>query len=466
VAGSFGAGQGKGFPRSGGSASVESPAAAGAMDAPGPSRPPVVDPRGKSREELIARIPPELCVRCKGGKLLCGLARCPILDSIREKLPAVQLKGKELQGSSPPTLFVGRFGYPAVRVGPMLPPLALPDAARLDDPRGWLGTRSMRDIVAMRASLFRSNHVLRVDEPRRRDPVLEAAQLLAMASQPAEVAVTLRKEAGAGLQPRMDGISAPMGPSLDAERAKVVSNPTVPRKVDALVGDVHARASDAVGELAKGGISGYHIQRVLSAGLLGRESSRRLVPTRWSITATDDILGKQAIARVKGFQQLGEVELYTSEHYGNRFWVLLLPRPWAFEMLERWHAGSAWSRAGSAAAGDWEPWQGRTTYADNVSGAYYAARLSILEHLEARQRQAQPIVYREITDAYLFPLGVWVIRESVRDALQAKGRAFDHLEAAVRTVSMACSAPGWHQQSVLLREARVQRRLSDFTGAA
>jgi hypothetical protein len=422
----------------------------------------VVDPRGKTREELIARIPPSLCVRCKGGKLLCGLARCPILDSIQDRMPSVQIRGKEVHGSSPPTLFVGRFGYPAVRVGPMLPPAHIPNAARLDDPRGWIGKLGLRDVVALRASLLRSGQVLRVDEPRARNPLLEAAQLLAMASKPADVEVTLRKAPSEPLQAKVDGIAAPMGPSLDAERARVVENPVVPRKVDAIVGDVHAPAMDGAQELYQAGISGYHIQRLLSAGLLGQERRRKLVPTRWSITATDDILGKKLTERVKGFQPLGEPELYTAEHYGNRFWVMLLPRAWAYEMIERWHAGSAWSRGGDAAGQDWEPYDGRTSYASNVSGAYYAAKLSILENLAARQRQAQPIVYREITDAYLFPLGVWVIRESVREALQGKGRAFDSLEALVRTVSMECSKPDWHRDSVLLREARVQRRLSDF----
>lgn len=434
------------------------------MDTAHPPRMPVVDPRGKSNAELIARIPPELCVRCKGGKLLCGLPRCPILDSVRARLPRVAVKGKELQGSSPPTLFVGRFGYPAVRAGPMLPPIHHPDAAQLDDPRGWLGHKPMEDIVAMRASLLRSGSVVRVDQPQRGGSLLEAAQLLAMASKPAEVAVTLAKAPAQPLEPKVDSISAPMGPSLAAEKARVVENPFIPRKVDQLVGDTDARAGEAVRELYQAGISPYHAQRLLSAGLLGQGHRRRLVPTRWSITATDDILGKQLVARVKQLQALGEAELYHAEHYGNRFWVLLMPRPWSYEMLERWHAGSAWSRTGDAAARDWEPWEGRKSYADNVSGAYYAAKLSILEHLVARQRQAQPVVYREITDAYLFPLGVWVIREGVRDAMQGKPRAFDNLEAAVRTVAMECSRPDWHRESVLLREARVQRRITDYEG--
>jgi hypothetical protein len=279
------------------------------------------------------------------------------------------------------------------------------------------------------------------------------------------VAVTLAKAPEARLQPKLDGIAPPMGPSLEAERAKVVDNPVVPRKVDALVGDTHARAGVAVQELYRGGVDAYHIQRLLSAGLLGQAHRRRLVPTRWSITATDDTLGKQLIARVKAFPQLGEVELFTSAHYGNHFWVLLLPRSWAFEMVEVWNAGSAWARE-DAAGQDAEPYEGRTTYADNVGGAYYAARLSVLEHLVARQRQAQVLVYRQITDEYLFPLGVWVIRESVRLAMARRPRAFDALEAAVRAVAMECGKPAWHRWSTLLREARVQRRIEDFVTPA
>ncbi|MCA1814365.1 MAG: Nre family DNA repair protein [Halobacteriales archaeon] len=424
-----------------------------------------MDPAAE-RERLIATIPASLCVRCKGGRLLCGLARCPILDSIRDKMPEVpKVHGKEVQGSSPPTLFVGRYGYPTVRVGPMLPPLHRADAHELDDPRGWIGKKGLRDIVALRSSLFRSGSPVRVETPHLRDAprneLLESAQLLAMASKPADVAVTLSKVPDARLQPKLDGISAPMGPSLEAEHAKVVDNPFVPRKVDALVGDVHAPANHAVQELYQGGVSAYHIQRLLSAGLLGMEHRRRLVPTRWSITATDDTLGKQLIARVKGMQQLGQVELFTSAHYGNHFWVLLLPRAWAFEMVEVWNAGSAWARE-DAAGQDWEPYEGRTTYAENVGGAYYAARLSVLERLVQRQRQAQVLVYRQITDEYLFPLGVWVIRESVRLAMEAKPRAFDSLEAAVRMVGMESGKPAWPRWSTLLREARVQRRLEDF----
>ena len=42
-----------------------------------------------------------------------------------------------IDGSSPPSVFVGSYGYPKVGVGPMLPPI-LGDTTVLDKPEEWL----------------------------------------------------------------------------------------------------------------------------------------------------------------------------------------------------------------------------------------------------------------------------------------------------------------------------------------
>ena len=71
-----------------------------------------------------AAIASGLCIQCRGAKLLCGKARCPILvrwDSMMKTAPMVDRI--DLDGSSPPGVFVGRFGYPKVYVGPLVPPV-------------------------------------------------------------------------------------------------------------------------------------------------------------------------------------------------------------------------------------------------------------------------------------------------------------------------------------------------------
>ncbi len=64
----------------------------------------------------MPRIPPELCTRCKGYRLLCGLPSCPILDRLRSQARSLERAGwsQELHGSTPPSILVGERGYPGV----------------------------------------------------------------------------------------------------------------------------------------------------------------------------------------------------------------------------------------------------------------------------------------------------------------------------------------------------------------
>jgi len=54
-----------------------------------------------------------LCVVCKGSKFLCGKTRCPLmvrLNSYFRTMPLIE--GTDVDGASPPSVFVGRIGYP------------------------------------------------------------------------------------------------------------------------------------------------------------------------------------------------------------------------------------------------------------------------------------------------------------------------------------------------------------------
>ena len=53
-----------------------------------------------------------------------------------------------IDGSSPPSIFVGEFGYPQVRIGPMIPPYH-GDTSILDKPELWTG-KSLEEIVNYR----------------------------------------------------------------------------------------------------------------------------------------------------------------------------------------------------------------------------------------------------------------------------------------------------------------------------
>lgn len=365
-------------------------------------------------------------------------------------------RGREIFGPSPPAVFVGRFGYPRVAVGPLLPPMPVENPGLASDTAA-LAALDIAGVLSIRSRLLRSKASMDVRRPLDDARSLESSRALAMAEKPVETEITLAKPLKADFAPRLDAYSMPMGPSVDVVASRVTESPSVPRRVDALVSDVHADAATAVTELYAGGVGTEQIQRLLSVGLLGESARRRLVPTRWSITATDDTLSKTMIERAKEFAPVDAIEHYHSSLFGNHFDVVLFPRAWSFEMLEAW-----WERGEWKVGRDAEAYAGRTSYASNVTGAYYAARLAVLEQLVPRARQASVLVYREITEDYWAPLGVWVIREAVRAAMATRPLVFGEFEAVAAHVTRRARNKAWRRFAELTTGAAAQRRLDEF----
>jgi len=401
------------------------------------------------------------CLECRGTRNLCRQGRCELLDSVRDRLPKVRSVGRVIEGPSPPDVFVGRYGYPRVGVGPLVPPHEMLGDAPVLGTVSDLVAAPIEDVVAARSLLFHTRQPSPVRVRRSPHRILDLAREVALSTRPVDTEVQLTKAPPARLTTNLDPFAAPMGPGVEAERGRVVGQPVVPRKVDALVNDTDATATTAAKELYRSGVAEDHILRLFSVGLLGKATTRRLVPTRWSITAVDDILSKGLAEGVRYMQELGEPRVHSSVAKGNHFHVILLPRQWEFEMLEAWLRGSLWA-ASNMTVVDREGHKGRSAYARNVTGAYYAARLAVLEHLSSIQRQASTVVYREVTEEYWAPLGVWVIREGVREAMRSPGTSVGTIDEAVDLVTSRVRQKDWKGRSHHIREAKVQRRLEDF----
>ena len=115
--------------------------------------------------------------------------------------------------------------------------------------------------------------------------------------------------------------------------------------------------------------------------------------------------------------------------------------------------------------GDWEGYRGRTTYA-SIGGCYYAARLAVNETLNKERRQAGVVILREAHPGYIMPIGVWNVRESVRQALREPYQKFDTLDQALIQISkiMDISVQRWIRNSAVLKNQLYQKRLEDFHG--
>jgi hypothetical protein len=109
-----------------------------------------------------------------------------------------------------------------------------------------------------------------------------------------------------------------------------------------------------------------------------------------------------------------------------------------------------------------EGYEGRTGYVDETAGAYYAARLGVLEQLDQVGRQAKALVLREVSDDYWAPVGVWQVRESVRNAFDSEPGQAETFHGAVREVSdhLPVSLAALRRKSSMV--AGVQSDLSEF----
>ena len=433
--------------------------------------------------------PEGLCLRCKGSRNLCGKNPCPILakhavlKSIKFPTDLVE-KGRsmanfDIESASPPAFFVGHNGYPKVSIGPMLPysPARSLDSPievnAMDTPEQWLvpGSpeethKTLMDVVQFRSSLIRTTHPLNV-KSWNNDKILDLSQQIAMAEKPVGTEIEVEK---LHVNVQIDDHAAPNGPSGSIQKLAITENPKVHKNVDYVVSDTDLKASEAITKYlyTDGHIPVSDIYRILSAGLLGLEDNRKLVPTRWAITATDDTISKRLITRIKTFPELGEYLLYESSYLGNSFHVILAPRPWCYEMMESWAPASIWRLFDRdqtyVIMEDYEMADGRTTYASNITGAYYSARLGVCEQLVAMQRQAAAIVIREVNEQYLMPLGVWVIRQAVRDAMAKKPARYSSFKEIFAYLKPNLQVPlsNWLRKSQLLPYIRSQTTLESF----
>ncbi len=409
----------------------------------------------KERSEKIVS-----CSKCGSRLGLCGEVVCPIIKRVEGSLGR-KLNSKSLFGASPPSVFIGSWNYPKVYAGPMVPHMMWDDTTFLDNPVQWLD-EGIEDIISYRLSLTRSHQQVDIHSAANPDRSLSSVQELAMASQPVDTEVKLERIPKGRLS--FSRRTPPMGPTAIIKEMKLIENPHIHPKIEYLTGDKDCFAQVAVSELFKAGISSYHLTRLFSVGLLGKEKNRRLVPTKWSITAVDDVLGKQLHKQVTDHPIINEYWVWGSHAVGNRMGILFLPKPWMFEVLEYWISGTIYpAHQNIQIPSDYELTKGRKTYAKTIGGAYYAARLPVLKRLNEWGRQAAAIIFLEVHPEWL-PLGVWRVREICRRALSTTPAKFENLDEAIAEASKHLTTPiqHWTRQSKILHYNRTQRTLLQF----
>ena len=354
--------------------------------------------------------------------------------------------GTKIDGSSPPGLFIGRIGYPKVFVGPLVTEQK-GDTMLMDTPEQWLAARlNASDVSSIRMQLARGMKLVRITDLDNK--TVGQIRDIALASRSIGASAEFLK------QPRgytFNEHHQPFGPSAPLKSMEI-DNVSYEKHMEKAHHDTDMGARSALVALYEKGLLVSQLQKALSVGAFGLQKKRKLVPTRWSITAVDDTISKNLLDDVKTYPIIDNYQVYEFGAMDNYFAILLTPTSWQYEFLEAFMLAR-----GEMIFSDWEPYGGRTKYA-GMGGCYYSTRLSVAEKLNSMKRQSGAIVFRESYPNYV-PLGVWLVRESSRGALNSRPKEFDNMKSALYYISTKLQLPFWKykKQSTLLKQSTLSR---------
>ena len=360
-------------------------------------------------------------------------------------------------GSSPPEIFVGKYNYPNVNIG-ILSPEEHGNTELLSSQELWHKNQlKIPQILQLRSKLIYGRTQSNIKKPFQENKFLSTMQEIAMTSKSISAEFKLEKPI-IEKNNEQESYVPVINRAAQVKNVRLEENPIIEKKVDYLVNDKDAKSQTALLELEKSSISTSTIIKILSAGLLGLKTSRKLVPTRWAITAVDNTLSKEKLKKIKLHQEISNILLFTAEYIGNHYEFLLLPDKFSFEVIEinQSNPDSSWR--------DYEGFFPRKTYAESVTGAYYANRLALAEYLEKIQRQASCIVFREINEEYTQSMGVGVLRQISREAFNKQPEKFTTIQEALQKIQSRIKLPisTFTNQSKIIQDYGKQKRLKNW----
>ena len=174
-------------------------------------------------------------------------------------------------------------------------------------------------------------------------------------------------------------------------------------------------------------------------------------------SATDDIISKSIIEEILENSLIDTCKIFSYEHLGNIFSVILFPHRWIFEMIEAWYSNGI-----LGFGSDNEDARG-IDHPPNIAGAYFAAKLGVSEYLLKNKIQSGVLIFREIRPEYAIPVGVWQVREGIREAMKQKPKITSDFNHALQLASTktSVSKKEWIRNGDMTNMVR-QKTLSDF----
>jgi hypothetical protein len=362
---------------------------------------------------------------------------------------------KEIAGSSPPSVFIGSWNYPDVYAGPMVT-AEHGNTSIMDTPESWIPeNKTQEEIIGYRLNLIRGKQRVHAAELDTR--FIEKLQEISLSSASVESEVSF---ASIPTGTTFSEEHTPFGPSAPLERFDI-ENGRWDRDLEKVFYDTDMKAADAVVGLHRGGILFSNIQKAFSVGTMGCGRSRRLVPTRWAITACDTMIGDHLLSEVRKCPVIDTWRVHEFSSLHNNYAVLLVPTDWQYEWSEAFlHVLGSEELVFS----DHEGRKKKNGYSP-LGGCFYTCKMAVLEALAREKKQAGAIILREALQGYV-PMGVFNVRENVRNAMNQPAAEFEDIRSALVHIGNRFTLPvrRFIETGELLRTMTRQRQctLKDF----
>lgn len=366
------------------------------------------------------------------------------LQKLTEQIQMKSVKvGKDLEGSTPPSVFIGRWSYPKVYAGPMMVG-ETGDTSIMDSPESWIGEhKKQEDIINYRMNLVRGKQLIKITDLE--NPFVEKLQDISLASK------SIDSEATFGKRPRgalLTEDSMPHGPSAVIEKFDIDAV-RWDKQLEKTFYDTDLTAREAVLNLHNKDVPFTAMQKAFSVGAIGTKYKRKLVPTRWSITACDSTLADLFLKEVRKFDILDTYRVYEFGSLNNYYIIILTPTEWQYEWYE---AFIQLIGKEELIFSDYETNTDKKEYS-SVGGCYYTSKMAVLDALVKEKKQAGLIVLREAYEGYV-PLGVFNVRENMKSAMSNPYKEFETLKDALKYAGTKLKIPisKYVKQGTLLNE--------------
>lgn len=292
------------------------------------------------------------------------------------------------------------------------------DTSIMDTPEEWIGqNKTQEEIINYRMNLVRGKQLIKVDDLE--NPFIEKLQDISLASKSIDSEATFGRRPTGSL---LTEDSMPHGPSAVIEKFDIDAVKW-DRQLEKTFYDTDLKSAEAIVNLHNKDVPFTAMQKAFSVGAIGTKKRRRLVPTRWSITACDSTLADEFLKEVRKFEIMDTYRVFEFGALNNYYVIILTPTEWQYEWYE---AFIKLMRNEELIFSDYETNGGKKEYSI-VGGCYYTAKMAVLDYLMQIKKQSGLLILREAYDGYV-PLGVFNVRENIKEAMQRPYIEFETLE--------------------------------------